>query len=36
MKQALDLLHLLNNGGDVHNIMEGEFDFKQFQVDGSL
>ena len=33
MKEALDLMTLLNEGGGaVHNMMDGNFDFKQFQV----
>ena len=32
MKEALDLMTLLNEGGAVHNMMDGNFDFKQFQV----
>ena len=32
MKEALDLVTLLNEGGAVRNMMDGNFDFKQFQV----
>ena len=32
VKKALDLLTLLNEGAAVHNMMEGNFSFKQFQV----
>ena len=32
VKKALDLLTLLNEGAAVHNMMEGNFNFKQFQV----
>ena len=32
VKEALDLVTLLNEGGAVHNMMDGNFDFKQFQV----
>jgi len=31
VKKALDLLTLLNEGATVHNMMEGNFNFKQFQ-----
>lgn len=32
VKEALDLVTLLNEGGAVRNMMDGNFDFKQFQV----
>ena len=32
VKEALDLVTLLNEGGAVHNMMDVNFDFKQFQV----
>ena len=32
VKEALDLVTLLHEGGAVHNMMDGNFDFKQFQV----
>ena len=31
MGQALDILCLLNEGGDVHNMLGGQFDFTQFK-----
>ena len=31
MGQALDILHLLNEGGDVYNMLGGQFDFTQFK-----
>ena len=31
MGQALDILHLLNEGGDVHDMLGGQFDFTQFK-----
>ena len=33
VKRSLDLLYLLNEGGDIHNMLEENIiDFKQFQV----
>lgn len=32
VKEALDLVTQLNEGGAVQNMMDGNFDFKQFQV----
>ena len=31
MQKALDLLYLVNEGGDVHNMMEGSYDLAQFK-----
>ena len=31
MGQALDILHLLNEGGDVCDMLGGQFDFTQFK-----
>ena len=31
MGQVLDILHLLNEGGDVHDMLGGQFDFTQFK-----
>ena len=31
MGQALDILHLLNEGGDVRDMLGGQFDFTQFK-----
>ena len=33
VKQGLNLLHLLNDGGEIHNILEGctTFDYGQFK-----
>ena len=31
MGQALDILYLLNEGGDVHNMLGRQFDFSQFK-----
>ena len=33
VKQALNIMHLLNNGGDIQNMLEGggDFDFGQFK-----
>ena len=32
VREALDLMTLLNEEGAVHNMMDENFDFKQFQV----
>ena len=32
VRKVLNLLQLLNDGIEVQNMMEGYFDFKQFQV----
>ena len=32
VKEVLDLVTLLNEGGAVRNMINGNFDFKQFQV----
>ena len=33
VKQALNIMHLLNDGGDIENMLEdsGDFDFGQFK-----
>ena len=32
VRKSLDLLQLLNDGAEICNMMEGYFDFQQFQV----
>lgn len=32
VRKSLDLLQLLNDGAEICNMMEGYFDFRQFQV----
>lgn len=31
MRQALDILQLLQEGGDIHNMLGGSYDFSQFK-----
>ena len=31
VKKTLDLLTLLNEGGEIKNMLEGSYDFKQFK-----